>query len=53
MKRTSNLVAYLAWAIALVAILMPSAAASAGLDLIADTQSAVFELVDEEPGQIA
>ena len=53
MKRTSTLAAYVAWIIALAAILMPPAAASAGLDLIADTQQAVFALVDEEPGQIA
>jgi len=47
MSKTRNLAAYVAWLVALVAILMPPALATAGLEAISQTGDAIFAIVDE------
>ncbi len=41
MRRTGNLAAYLAWIVALLAILTPLALATAGIEMLADAGSAI------------
>jgi beta-lactamase regulating signal transducer with metallopeptidase domain len=49
MNKTSNLAAYTAWVITLVAILAPPALANLGISAVVSAQEAVFALVEEEP----
>jgi hypothetical protein len=49
MQRTSTLAAYLGWILALVAILMPPALASAGADVVTEARDALYALLDDEP----
>ena len=52
MQRTSTLAAYVAWILALVAILMPPALASAGADVLLDARDALYAMLDDEPAAI-
>jgi hypothetical protein len=47
MTKTGSIAAYLAWLVALAAILMPPALAAAGSDAIASAQDAIFATLDE------
>jgi hypothetical protein len=51
MQRTSTLAAYLAWILALVAILMPPTLASAGAGILIEARDALFALVEEPPAR--
>lgn len=53
MGKTSNLAAYIAWALALVAILMPPTFATAGIEAVSDASEAVFSLVEDQPESLA
>lgn len=53
MRRTSSIAAYLAWALALAAILMPPALAAAGLETVASLRNSVFALVGDGPEPLA
>jgi hypothetical protein len=48
MQKTSNIAAYIAWTVALVAILMPPALASAGADVLSDARDAIYALLEDE-----
>jgi hypothetical protein len=49
MEKTSSIAAYVAWILALVAILMPPALASVGTELLVDARDALYELLEDEP----
>jgi hypothetical protein len=49
MNKASSLAAYIAWVVALVAILTPPTMASVGISAIANAQQAVFALVEDQP----
>ncbi len=53
MQRTSTLAAYLAWILALAAILMPPAFASAGADVFTDARDALYAMLEDEPPALA
>ncbi len=48
MQRTSTLAAYLAWIVALVAILMPPALASVGADVFTGARDALYAMLEDE-----
>jgi hypothetical protein len=52
MQKTSSIAAYVAWILALVAILMPPALAAAGTELLVDARDAVYALLEDEPEQL-
>jgi hypothetical protein len=49
MQKTSSIAAYVAWVLALVAILMPPALAAAGTGLLVEARDAVYALLEDEP----
>jgi hypothetical protein len=49
MQKTSSTAAYVAWILALVAILMPPTLASAGTELLVDAREALYELLEDKP----
>jgi hypothetical protein len=49
MPRSSTFTAYLTWIVALVAILMPPALASAGTDILVNARDALYALLEDEP----
>ena len=50
MQRTNTLAAYVAWILALVAILMPPALAAAGADVLLGARDALYAMLEDEPG---
>jgi hypothetical protein len=49
MQKTSTLAAYVAWILALVAILMPPALATAGTDVLTSARDALYAMLEDEP----
>lgn len=49
MKKTTSIAAYVAWALALAAILIPPALADAGLEAAASVQESIFALLGDDP----
>lgn len=47
MKKTSNATAYIAWLVALAAILMPPAFTAAGATIATDARDAMLSLLEE------
>jgi len=48
MQKISNIAAYVAWTVALVAILMPPALASAGAEVLIKARDAIYALLEDE-----
>jgi hypothetical protein len=53
MHRTSTLAAYLAWILALIAILMPPTFAAAGTEILVGARDALYGLIEDEPQTLA
>lgn len=49
MIKASTIAAYVAWVLALAAILMPPALAHAGIETVAGLEESIFALVGDEP----